>query len=106
MFTGNDTGVTSAAQQAIDTVIAKAYGETCNVWAASIAIGPISTAVAELETNSPTIAVTTNTTASIAIGPSGPNAATSSFAIRSVAPVLVNAVASGSVPAISTTVFQ
>src|SRR6516162_5728099 len=106
MFTADDTGVTNAAQQPSETVIAKACGETCKVRAASIATGAISTAVAELEMNSPTTAVTKNTTASIANGPSDPDRATIPCAATAVAPVLDNAVASGKVPATSTTVFQ
>lgn len=71
-----------------------------------MATGAVNTAVAELERNSPTSAVTRNTTINIAMGPSDPNVATSPCAIITVAPVLVSAVASGSIPAISTTVFQ
>src|SRR5215470_15231488 len=106
MFTEDDTGVTYAAQQAIATVIANAWGETCKVWAAWMATGAMSTAVAELDRNSPTSAVTRNTTASMATGPSDPNAVTSPCAISPVAPVFVSAVASGNIPPISTTVFQ
>src|SRR5690349_5738620 len=106
MFTGDDTGVTKAAQQPIATVIANACGETCSAWAASRATGAIKTAVAELEMNSPTTAVTRNNTASIATDPSDPNALTIPCAISTVAPVFVRAVASGNMPAVSTTVFQ
>src|SRR6516162_11531263 len=106
MFTADDTGVTNAAQQPIDTVIANACGETCRAPAASIATGAISTAVAALEMNSPTRAVTRNSPASIANGPSDPNAVISPLAISAVAPVFVSAVASGSMPAINTSVFQ
>src|SRR5215831_12678941 len=106
MFTADDTGVTKAAQQAIETAIAKACGETRKVRAASMATGAIRTAVAELEMNNPTSAVTRNTAANIAKGPSGPNAAINPFAIIAVAPVFVSAVASGSIPAINTSVFQ
>src|SRR6516162_11086641 len=87
IFTADDTGVTNAAQQPSETVIAKACGETCRVRAASMATGAISTAVAEFEMNSPTTAVTRNTAASIAKGPSEPNRATIPCAAICVAPV-------------------
>src|SRR5664279_5418904 len=106
MFCGADTGVTKPAEQAIATVIANACGETCNACAASIATGAINTAVAALEMNRPTSAVTRNTTASIRMGPSDPNALTRSFAMRVVAPVFESAVASGSIPATTTSVVQ
>src|SRR5215471_447054 len=106
MFTADDTGVTNAAQQPSETVIAKACGETCRARAASIANGAISTAVAAFEMNSPTTAVTRNTAASIANGLSDPNKATIPCAATAVAPVFDNAVASGKVPATNTTVFQ
>src|SRR6516164_6071453 len=106
IFTADDTGVTKAAQQPSETVIAKACGETCRARAASMATGAISTAVAALEMNSPTTAVTRNTAASIANGPSDPNRATIPCAAICVAPVFDSAVASGKVPATSTTVFQ
>src|SRR5215472_14241468 len=106
MFTADDTGVTKAAQQPTETVIAKACGETCKAPAASMATGAISTAVAELEMNNPTTAVTRNTAASIANGPSDPKRATMPCAAICVAPVFDSAVASGKVPATNTTVFQ
>src|SRR5262245_38707912 len=106
MLTADDTGVTNAAQQPSATVIAKACGETCSARAASMATGAINTAVAELEMNSPTNEVTKNTAASIGNGPSDPSMATSPCAIIAVAPVFDNAVASGKVPATTTTVFQ
>src|SRR5215468_5244974 len=106
IFTADDTGVTKAAQQPRETVIAKACGETCRASAASMATGAISTAVAELEMKSPTTAVTRNTAASIANGPSEPNRSTIPCAAICVAPVFESAVASGKVPATSTTVFQ
>src|SRR5262249_46206078 len=106
MFTADDTGVTKAAQQAIETAIAKACGETRKVRAASMATGAIRTAVAELEMNNPTVAVTRNTAANIAKGPSGPKRPVNPCAIIVVAPVFDNAVASGKVPATNTTVFQ
>src|SRR5262250_2288540 len=93
IFTADDTGVTNAAQQPSETVIAKACGETCRARAASMATGAISTAVAEFEMNSPTTAVTRNTAASIANGPSDPNRATIPCAAIAVAPVLDSAVA-------------
>src|SRR5215467_13638514 len=90
ILTADDTGVTNAAQQPSETVIAKACGETCRARAASMATGAISTAVAELEMNSPTTAVTKNTAASIAKGPSDPKRATIPCAAICVAPVLGN----------------
>lgn len=76
MLVGEETGVTKAAEQAIATVIAKAWGETCKAWAASMATGAIKTAVAALEMNKPTSAVTKNTTPSIKLGANGPKALT------------------------------
>src|ERR1700737_3871227 len=99
MFTADDTGVTNAAQQPIETVIANACGETCNALAASMATGAINTAGAELEMNSPISAVTRNTAASIAKGPSDPKRATSPCAIIAVAPVFESAAATGKQPA-------
>jgi hypothetical protein len=58
-----------------------------------MATGAISTAVAELEMNSPTNEVTRNRAASIGNGPSDPSMATSPCAIIAVAPVFDNAVA-------------
>src|ERR1700750_1070285 len=106
IFTADETGVTNAAQQPSETVMAKACGETWRTPAASIATGAISTAVAALEMNSPTSAVTRNTAASIANGPSDPNRPTIPCAAICVAPVFESAVANGKVPATSTTVFQ
>src|SRR5215470_14996199 len=106
MFTADDTGVTEAAQQPIATVIAKACGESCKTRAASIAIGAISTAVAEFEMNSPTRDVTRKRVARTPTGPRDPRAVTIPLAIIVVAPVLASAVASGRVPATRTTVFQ
>ena len=59
-----------------------------------------------MEMNKPASAVTRNTTASIRIGPSEPNAFTRSVAMRVVAPVLESAVARGSIPATTTSVVQ
>src|SRR6516162_7684966 len=106
IFTADDTGVTKAAQQPSETVIANACGESCRARAASIATGAISTAVAELEMNSPTREVTRKTVASTAKGPRDPRAATIPLAIIAVAPVFASAGASGRVPATRTTVFQ
>ena len=76
LVVGDDTGVTNAAEQAIATVIANPCGETCNAWAASMATGAMSTAVAEFEMNRATTAVTRNTTASMPVGPRSPRVST------------------------------
>ncbi len=71
-MTGDETGVTKAAEQAMATVMAKACGETPLAWAALMAMGAIRTAVAVLEINKPVMAVTRNTTASMPRDPRGP----------------------------------
>src|SRR5512137_2443813 len=105
-FHVEDTGVTNEAEQEMTTVIANASGDTCSVCAASMATGAINRVVAAFERNSPISAAAPNTTISMAVGPAEPNAATSPLAITAVIPVLFSAVASGIIPATSTTVFQ
>ena len=92
-LTGDEIGVTYAAEQAIATVIANAWGGIPKVIATSIAIGAMRTAVAVFEINRPTKAVMIKMLPSITTGAIVPIVEIIRPERSDAAPVLFSAVA-------------
>ena len=96
----------NAADAARATVMANGYGDSPRCAAMARATGAISTAMAVLEMNMPSNAVTAKIAASTTRGPASPTPRTSRSAANSTPPVRCSASENGSMPTISTRLGQ
>jgi hypothetical protein len=106
VFTGDETGVMKAVEAAKATIMAKGYGEAFRSLATARATGAIRTAVAVLEMNMPSSAVIRKRAPRITRGPDSLMSVMRASAAKSTPPVLCNAIENGSMPTMSTIVFQ
>ena len=106
MFTGEPSGEMKAAEQAMATVMAQAWGGMPIFRPISTAMGATSTAVGVFERNRPMATVTRKSTASTPMGPTPANSPSSQSVTRVMAPVRSRASARGSMPAMMSTVCQ